>query len=123
MEVEQAAIDHLRAKDGHTALSHYTQDAIAVSNTTLFRSLADLAVDVNGYYDALKDVNLATWDELLVSVIDADAALVTGRFNFSFTNTSDERTDLEGIWTALYVRRDGKWKIRVRHESFAPVKG
>ena len=117
-EVKQAAIDHLNSKDARTALSHFTEDVIAVTNTTLFPSLDELSEDVNAYYSILKEVTLAVWDEMYINVINTDSALVTARCRYSFTNTSDEKTDLKGVWTALYVRRNGTWKIQVRHESF-----
>ena len=120
-EVEQAAIEHINAKDAATALSHFTENAIAVSNVKFFPSFEMLAEDVKAYYDILKEVNLAVWDEMHINVIDTDAALVTAKFRYSFTSTNDEKTDLQGVWTALYVRSNGSWKIRVRHESFAPL--
>jgi uncharacterized protein (TIGR02246 family) len=121
-EVEQAAIEHLNAKDAATALSHYTEDAMAVSNDTLYPSFEKLAEDIKAYYDILKEVNLAVWDQMHINVINTDAALVTAKFRYSFTSTNDEKTDLQGVWTALYVRSNGSWKIRVRHESVVPMK-
>jgi len=119
-EVRQAAIDHLNAKDAATALSHFTENVIAVSNVKFFPSFEMLAEDVKAYYNILKEVNLAVWDEMHINVINTDAALVTAQFRYSFTSTNNEKTDLQGVWTALYVRSNGSWKIRVRHESFAP---
>ena len=121
-EIRQAAIDHLNAKDSATALSHFTDDVIAVSNDTLFPSFEKLAEDVKAYYDILKEVNLAVWDEMHINIINTDAAIVTAKFRYSFTSTNNEKTDLQGVWTALYVRSNGSWKIRVRHESFVPLK-
>ena len=121
-EVKQAAIDHLHTKDALTALSHYTENAIAASNTTLYSSVSELAKDIHAYYETLKEVNLAVWDEMHIQVIDTDAVLVTATFRYSFTNTNNTKADLKGVWTALYIRRDGHWKIQVRHESFASVK-
>ncbi|MFQ5825156.1 MAG: YybH family protein [bacterium] len=120
-EVKQAAIDHLNAKDATTALSHFTENVIAVSNVKLFPSFEKLAEDVKAYYNILKEVNLAVWDEMHINVINTDAALVTAKFRYSFTDTNNEKIDLQGVWTALYVRSNGSWKIRVRHESFAPL--
>lgn len=120
-EVEQAAADHLNAKDATTALSHYAEDVIAVSNTTILPSRETLAKDVTAYYDILKTVNLAVWDEMHIRVIDRDVAFVTAKFRYSFTDTSNESTGLEGVWTALFVLRDDGWKIRLRHESFVPA--
>ncbi|MHC4476204.1 MAG: YybH family protein [Planctomycetota bacterium] len=121
-EIKQAAIDHINAKDAATALSYYADDVIAVSNDTLFPSFEKLAEDVKAYYDILKEVNLAVWEEMHINVINTDAALVTAKFRYSFTSTNNERTDLQGVWTALYIRRNGSWKIRVRHESFVLLK-
>jgi len=121
-EVKQAAIEHINAKDAATALSHYTEDATAVSNDTLYTSFEKLAEDIKAYYNILKDVNLAVWDQMHINVINTDAALVTAKFRYSFTSTNDEKTDLQGVWTDLYVRSNGSWKIRVRHESIVPMK-
>ena len=120
-EIKQAAMDHLNAKDASEALSHFTEDIIAVSNDKLFPSFETLAEDVKAYYRILKEVNLAVWDEMHISVINANTAIVTAKFRFSFTSTNNKKTDLQGVWTALYVLSNGSWKIRVRHESFAPL--
>ncbi len=120
-EVKQAAIDHLNAKDATTALSHFADNVIAVSNVKLFPSYETLSEDVKAYYDILKEVNLAVWDEMHINIINADAALVTAKFRYSFTDTNNEKTDLQGVWTALYVRRNEGWKIQVRHESFTQL--
>jgi ketosteroid isomerase-like protein len=103
------------------AASHFTEDVIAVSNTKLFPSFEMLAADVKAYYNILKEVNLAVWDEMFINVIDIDTALVTARFRYSFTDTGGEKTNLQGVWTALYIRRNGYWKIQLRHESFVTI--
>jgi ketosteroid isomerase-like protein len=120
-EVEQAATAHLNAKNATTALSHFTKNAIAVSNTKLFPSFEALSEDVKAYYSILQEVNLAVWDEMHINVINTGTALVTATFRYSFTDVNNEKTDLKGVWTALYVRCEGDWKIHVRHESFAPL--
>ena len=120
-EVEQAAMDHLNTKDAETALNHFADDIIAVSNDRLFPSLESLAEDVRAYYEILEEVNLAAWDEIHIRVINNNAAVFTGKFRYSFTSKEDTRVDLQGIWTALYVKDKNNWKIRVRHESFTPV--
>ena len=122
-EVKQAAIDHLNTKNAETALSHFTEDIIAVSNDKLFPSFEALAKDVRAYYEILKEVNLATWDEIHIRVINNDAAVFTAKFRYHFTSKDNNRTDLQGIWTALYVRDKDRWKIRARHESFVENKG
>ena len=117
-EVKQAATEHLHSKDAYTALNNYMEDTIAVTNTMMFSSKDKLSEFVNTYYDTLNEVNLAVWDEIYINVINSDTALFTATCRYSFTNISDEKIDLKGIWTALFVRHDGTWKIQVRHESF-----
>ena len=122
-EVHKAALDHLNTKDAETALSHFSDDIIAVSNNQLFPSFEALAEDVRAYYEILDEVNLAVWDEIHIRVINSDAAVFTAKFRYIFTSKDNTRTDLQGIWTVLYVRDSGLWKIRVRHESFCENKG
>lgn len=117
-EVVQAATDHLNARDAETALSHFTTDVIAVTNTHLFPALKELTADVNEYYRSLKQVDLAEWQDMLIRVINDSTALVTAKCRYSYTDKDDQRTDLEGIWTALYIRVHRTWKILLRHESF-----
>jgi uncharacterized protein (TIGR02246 family) len=117
-EVKQAATDHLNTQDAEAALNHFADDIIAVSNDKLFPSFDSLAEDVRAYYEILEEVNRAAWDEIHIHVINPEAAIFTAKFRYSFTAKDGTRMDLQGIWTALYVKDNGVWKIRVRHESF-----
>ena len=117
-EIKQAAIDHLKAKSAKEALSHFTNDIVAVSNDKLFTSYDSLAEDVNRYYAIFKEVNYAQWDDIQIKIINQKAATFTAKYRYTFTSIENERFDLSGIWTALFVRDDGHWKIRLRHESF-----
>jgi hypothetical protein len=118
-DIKQAAIDHLNSKTVEEALSHFTNDIIAVSNERLFSSHKELEHDVRDYYKILKKVNYAKWSDINILIINNDAATFTAKFNYSFTSVDDEVTNLNGIWTALFVRESGNWKIRLRHESFS----
>lgn len=122
-EIKKAAINHLNSQDANTAISHYTDDAIVATNTLLFPSLNDLSKSVKAYYNILKEVNLAVWDNVNIKVINSDTALFFATFRYSFTNTSDEKTDLKGVWTSLFVRQNNDWKIQMRHESVEEQKG
>ncbi|MHC4457103.1 MAG: nuclear transport factor 2 family protein [Planctomycetota bacterium] len=117
-EVEQAATTHLNTKDVDTALSHFTDDVLAISNVKLFPSRESLAADIGGYYKILKKVNYASWEDVHIHVINERAATFTAKFSYGFTSTDDQITDLKGVWTALFILDKGIWKIRLRHESF-----
>ena len=120
-EVEQAATRHLNAKDLDTALSHYTDDAYAVSNITIFPSLESLSAEVSEYYKILKKINYASWEDIHIQVLNESAATFTAKFRYGFTSNDDEITDLKGVWTALFIFAKGVWKIRLRHESFEQI--
>lgn len=121
IEIKQAAIDHLNTNSAKEALSHFTNDIVAVSNDKLFTSYDSLAEDVNRYYEILKEVNYAHWDDIQIKIINHNAATFTAKFRYTFTTIENERIDLSGIWTALFVRDKGHWKIRLRHESFSKL--
>jgi ketosteroid isomerase-like protein len=120
-EVEQAATTHLNAKDVETALSHYTDDVLAVSNFKLFPSRESLAADIGEYYKILKKVNYASWGDVHIHVINESAATFTAKFSYGFTSVNDNINDLKGVWTALFILDKGIWKIRLRHESFEQI--
>jgi hypothetical protein len=117
-EIRQAALDHLHARSADEALGHFHGDVIAVSNDRLFASFAALEKDVREYYGSLKQVDHASFGEMHIRVVNSNTASITATFRYSFTDVMDEKTELTGVWTALYVREDEIWKIRMRHESF-----
>ncbi len=121
-EVIQAAINHLNSKDASTALSHFSKDIIAVSNNKLVPSYDTLAEDVKAYYNILKEVNYASWDEIHIRIINENTATFTSKFRYGFTDINNQKTDLEGVWTALFVHEEDSWKIRLRHETFTQSK-
>jgi len=120
-EIIEAATVHLNTTDADSALSHYTEDVIAVSNLKLFDSFESLADDVKEYYKILKEVNHASWDDIHIHVIGETAATFTAQFRYGFTDIDNQKTDLQGIWTALFIRDGGNWKMRLRHESFTQL--
>ncbi len=121
VEIEQAANLHLNATDMDAALSHYTDDMVAISNTEVFFSREELATELSEYYDILKSVNYASWEDINIHVISESAATFTAKFNYGFTSKDGEQTDLSGVWTALFILVKGKWNIRLRHESFGEI--
>ncbi len=116
--VKQAAWQHLTAQNAASALSHYEPDAVVASDGRLYPSFELFARDARDFYDTLQQVDLAVWDEMHVQVLTRDIAVLTAKVRWSSIDTSGVRLDLTGVWTAVYVQHDGRWKIRTRHESF-----
>ena len=87
-EIKQAAQTHLQAKDAKEALSHFSENIVAVSNDKLFPSFKTLADDVNEYYKILKDVHVASWDDITVQVINENTATFIAKFDIQSNTNS-----------------------------------
>lgn len=118
-EIIQAANKHLHAKTAQEALSHFTKDLIAVSNDEVFYSFDDLEKDVDDYYKNLKKVNSAKWVDVHVKLLNRNNGIFTAKFNYTFTDKTNNITKLNGVWTAIFVKKDNDWKICLRHETFS----
>jgi Domain of unknown function (DUF4440) len=57
------------------------------------------------------------WDELLVDVIDRDAAVMTARYTVPHWTDRGTPHVIGGVWTAVWQRRDGRWVITNEHLS------
>jgi ketosteroid isomerase-like protein len=118
--VTAAADAYLYAADAETVLDLYTADAWAVTNETVFPNRAALAEDIRTYFDQVLRIDEAAWDDVRVHIMDATAATFTARLRYGYTDRNGESHRLTGAWTALFVRDNGAWKIRLRNESLEP---
>lgn len=121
-EVKQTALSHLNAKDAATALSNYTKDATIASNGFLYTSRQEFTEDIKAFYVSLKRIDLAEWEETRINVIGKNAATFNAKFRWVSTDTSGQKMNLQGVWSALFVREGECWKIKMRHESFIHLK-
>jgi len=116
--VKQSAWQHLKAENAAAALDCYMPGALVASDGSLYSSFEHFANDARQFYDNLGQVDLAVWDEMHVQVVASDVAVLTATVRWSSTDVVGVRTDLKGVWTAVYVERGGRWRISTRHESF-----
>ena len=121
-EVKQTAVSHLNAKDAATALSNYTKDATLASNGFLYNSREEFTEDIQAFYGSLKRIDLADWEEIRINVIGDNAATFNAKFRWVSTDTFGQEMNLQGVWSALFVREGECWKIKMRHESFVHLK-
>jgi ketosteroid isomerase-like protein len=120
--VRKAATDHLNAPDADTALSHYKPDATIISNGMLYETFQLFEKDTRKFYNSLKEVKLAIWDNIRVRVINSELALFTASVRWSSVDKLGSVFELKGVWSAVYCMEEGNWKILLRHESFEPNK-
>ena len=117
-EIKETAIKHLNSDSAISALSYYTKDATIISNGIQYSSFTSYAEGIKKFYRTLNKINIAAYDDIYIDVINKDVALFSAKFRWSSTDTSGSTIDLHGVYSALYVREDGRWKMSWRHESF-----
>ena len=60
-------------------------------------------------------------DDIKVTPLGADAALITGRFTGRYRMDGKENAFTER-YTSVWVRKDRKWKVRHEHASLLPMR-
>jgi ketosteroid isomerase-like protein len=116
--IKQAALDHLNARDAETALSHYTIDAIVITNGHWFESYKSFEKDVREFFSSLREVKLANWDKIRIKVVSSKICVFSGLVHWSSVDKTGEVLSLKGTWSAVYALEEGQWKILLRHESY-----
>ncbi len=60
------------------------------------------------------------WEESHVDVLSPDAAVMTATYRIPHTTPAGAPHEISGAWTAVFVRRGGRWVIVQEHLSDAP---
>lgn len=85
---------------------------------TLYPSRDSLTSQVRGFVAGIRGLDVG-WEQVHVTVLAADAGVVSGTFHENVVDKAGKTTKLHGAWTGVYQRRDGKWGIVQAHESYA----
>ena len=117
-EIKETAIKHLNSENAISALSYYRKNATIISNGIQYSSFESYAEGIKNFYSTLSKINIAAYDDIYINVITNEVALFSAKFRWSSTDTHGSTIDIQGIYSALYVREDSRWKMSWRHESF-----
>jgi hypothetical protein len=60
------------------------------------------------------------WTSMHIDVLSRDAAVMTATYQIPHLNPHNLPHVIGGAWTAVFVRRDGKWVVIQEHLSDAP---
>jgi uncharacterized protein (TIGR02246 family) len=88
-----------------------------VANGRVVRSFAAMRDLVHAQFDRLTAADLR-WLETHVDVPAQDVAIATASFAFTATLDTGATATSSGTYTAIYVRRDGEWKIEYSAHTF-----
>jgi len=88
-------------------------------NGVIFTSYEALAEFVEDWYDATEEMHLV-WEQRDVVRLSSDAATMTGIFRYEATQKSGDVWAGRNVFTGVFVRRAGSWKLIHGHESSVP---
>ena len=120
-EIEKTALNHLNSESAILALSYYTEDAKIMSNGILYSSFESFAADIKDFYSNLNIVNHATYNDMHINVLASDNAHLNTKFHWISTDKNGQKIEIKGTWSALFVLKEGHWKMCFRHESFRTI--
>ncbi len=89
-------------------------------NGVIFSSYEALAEFVKDWYDATEEMDMV-WEQRAVVPLSADAATLTGIFRYEARQKSGEVWAGRNVFTGVFVRRAGRWKLIHGHESAVPA--
>lgn len=115
MDTAMAALSRL--DDGPYAAMLEGNQAYA-ENMVLYPTHDSLMAAVHAFPQMFRSMDLK-WDgKPTITVLGPDAAVATGKFVQNVVDTSGAAFTINGIWTGVLQRSNGKWTIVQAHESY-----
>ena len=111
-EYDKALVDG----DAAALNRHYTDDFTIIDDDARIHDKADQIAFMTQSLDLLN----AKSDDVRMWLLGPDAALVTGRFAGRYRIEGKENEFTER-YTSIWVRDDGRWRIRHEHSSVVPA--
>jgi ketosteroid isomerase-like protein len=112
--------ENRRDADVFMAQSSDDPDFRYISSGNLFPSKDSLSRSAHARVKSLKSLTY-TLKQSGVTVLSPDAAVFTGAYDETAVDSTGKSQTFRDGWTAVYQRRNGKWKIIHGHFSRAPV--
>lgn len=116
LETANAAYDRaLIAGDAAALAKVYTDDFQIIDDDGAIHGKQDQIDFMTTKLDLLN----AEGDDIKVTMLGPDSALLTGRFTGRYRMDGKEN-DFTERYTSVWVRKDGQWKVRHEHASLVP---
>ena len=105
--------------DTDRLLGYYREstDLVYVAGGRITRSHEDFAVLMDKQFGAVTSADLR-WLDRRVDVLCRDAAVATASFHYEPVLASGDTLRVDGSYSAVYVLRDGEWKIEYSAHTF-----
>jgi len=118
-EVSKIALSYMDCytkQDPACVAGLYTKDGVFINPA----GKHDVATAYAGTFKAGFNKLDSTVDE--VWQVDNDTPAAVGKFHITGKNDKGDALDASGTWTAVYLKVDGKWKIRMLTAAPIPPK-
>ncbi len=111
--------DAANHRDAGRFVSLYATDADVhpVENGAIHPSLESFRAGVDSFYQAIAALDAKPGGEIRTMVLAPDAAATQVPLTFTVTTKSGKQVLGQGVYTALFQKRGGVWKIVRSHES------
>ena len=96
-----------------------SEDLRHAENGVIFLSYAALAEFVNDWFGSTVEMDFS-WQERHIVPLAADAATMTGVFEYEAKQKSGEVWSGSNVFTGVFVKRGGTWRLVHGHESSVP---
>ncbi len=112
-----------RLRDAPAVLDLFldSEDLRHVENGVIFPSYAAVAEFVNGWFGSTVEMDFS-WEERHIIPLATDAASMTGVFEYEAKQESGEVWSGRNVFTGVFVKRGGIWRLVHGHESSVPLK-
>lgn len=91
-----------------------------VENTMVYPDADSIARTVRSLPTALRALKIELAPDPVIIVLTPDIGVYNVKYRQTMTDSSGATTTVDGVWTAVYQRQNGAWKIVAAHESYAP---
>lgn len=110
-----------RRRDAPAVLELFldSEDLRHVENGVIFPSHAAVAEFVNGWFGSTVEMDFS-WEERHIVPLAADVATMTGVFKYEAKQESGEVWSGRNVFTGVFVKRGGTWRLVHGHESSVP---
>ena len=110
-----------RRRDAPAVLDLFldSEDLRHVENGVIFPSYAAVAELLNSWFETTVEMDFS-WEERHIVPLAADAATMTGVFKYEAKQESGEVWSGRNVFTGVFVKRGGTWRLVHGHESSVP---
>jgi len=111
--------DAANHRDASRFVSLYAADPDVhpVGNGAIYPSLEAFRAGADSFYQAIAAFDAKAGGEIRTMVLAPDAAATQVPLIFTVTTQSGKRVSGQGVYSALFQKRGGVWKIVRSHES------